>query len=96
MSLRDELSKAHGGKKVTRATHAFAGAYDWKEARIYKVGRAYYLAEASGCSCNSYEDKVGVDDFMEFSTKRALMVYLRNNKNLSYFADELLENLRKA
>ena len=96
MSFKDELSKAYGGKEVTLVTEAFAGDYEWTEARVYKVGQAYYFAEASGCSCTTYEDEVFVDDFTEFSTKRALMVYLRNNKNLSYFADELLENLRKA
>lgn len=51
--------------------------YDWTEAYVAKIGQAYYFADASGCSCNTFSTEVAAGDFLEFSSKKALMDYLR-------------------
>lgn len=79
------LKEVHAGKNVSIVAHGDDELmYEWDIARVYRVSGdnldIYYVGSGSGCSCDSYGDYANVNDLMQFSSRRALLNYLRNSK----------------
>jgi len=57
------------------------GSYEWDVAVVYRVYGVnnYYMGTGSGCSCDWYTDNAAYGDLMQFSSRRALLNYLRNS-----------------
>lgn len=92
-----ELRNVYPGKDVEIIAGVDDGEmYEWDVAYVYRVYEVdnYYVGEGSGCSCNWYEDSAGYGDLMQFSSRRAVLSYLRNNKSskLKSLHSEVLRN----
>lgn len=56
--------------------------YEWDIAVVYRVYGVdnYYVGSDSGCSCDYYGENAGYHNLMQFSSRRALLNFLRNHK----------------
>lgn len=79
-----DLRNVYPGKDVEIvAKDDFGGSYEWDIAVVYRVYGVdnYYVGSGSGCSCDWYEDNADYGDLMQFTSRRALLNYLRNSNN---------------
>lgn len=89
-----ELRKIHPGRDIEIVAGVEQGEmYEWDVAYVYRVYDMdlYYVGEGCGCSCTWYEDGAGYGDLMQFTSRRAVLTYLRNSddEKLKYLHGEL-------
>ena len=78
------LKDMYKGKDVEIVAKVDVGEmYEWDVAVVYRVYGVdnYYVGSGSGCSCDCYGDSASYGDLMQFTSRRALLNYLRNSNS---------------
>ena len=78
------LKDMYKGKDVEIVAKVDVGEmYEWDVAVVYRVYGVdnYYVGSGSGCSCDCYEDNASYGDLKQFTSRRALLNYLRNSNS---------------